>query len=298
MLAIVIALASAAITGWGSVAQQRVASTVPLADGGTVHLIGQLVRRPLWIIAFGANMVGFAAHTLALDLGSLLVVEPVIATTLLFALAFAAIWAHERLPAMVWLAAVMLVGGLALFLDVGSPEGASSGASGIGAVVAGGVIFLAVVLVAWWGYRHAGPARAISLGVASGILFGSQAVFLKGFTIGFGDGLVQDITNWRLYAVIACGVAAFVLQQAAFQAGAITLSLPATVVLPPITAAGVAIFVLGGTVQVDGWHGVAVAGAVVAMLTGLVMIARQAARLEAARSGGSGTGGAAQTAAP
>lgn len=285
MLAILIALASAAITGWGSVAQQRVASSVPLEAGGTIHLISQLVRHPLWLIAVGANMVGFATHTWALDLGGLLVVEPVISTTLLFALAFGAIWSRERLPATIWVATLFLVGGLAAFLRFGNPSTPNSDASDLAWFMASLVIVPIVAVIAWWAYRRTGPARAIALGVASGILFGAQASFLKSFTIAFGDGLMQEITNWRLYAVIICGAGAFVLQQAAFQAGAITLSLPATVVLPPITAAFVAIFVMGGSVEVGGWHGFAVAGAVVAMLAGLVVIARQAARLEGARKG-------------
>lgn len=298
MLAILIALVSAAITGWGSVAQQRVASSVPLEAGGTIHLIGQLVQHPLWLIAFGANMVGFATHTWALDLGNLLVVEPVISTTLLFALAFGAIWSRERLPAAIWVAALFLVGGLAAFLDFGNPSATGDDASNLAWLLMSLVIVPIVAAVAWWAYRRMGPARAIGLGVASGILFGAQAAFLKSFTISFGDGLTQEIDNWRLYAVIACGIGAFVLQQAAFQAGAITLSLPATVVLPPITAAVIAITVLGGSVQVGGWRGFAVAGAVLAMLAGLVVIARQAARLEAAHSDGSGAGAAPQPVSP
>lgn len=298
MLAILIALVSAAITGWGSVAQQRVASSVPLENGGTIHLIGQLVRHPLWLIAFGANMVGFATHTWALDVGSLLVVEPVISTTLLFALAFGAIWSCERLPATIWVAALFLVGGLAAFLDFGNPTDAGDDASNLAWLMASLVIVPIVVLVAWWAYRRTGPARAIALGVASGILFGAQASFLKSFTISFGDGLLQEIGNWRLYAVVTCGIAAFVLQQAAFQAGSITLSLPATVVLPPITASFIAIFVMGGTVDVGGWRGFAVAGAVVAMLAGLVVIARQAARLEAARSADAASGATPQPVSP
>ena len=298
MLAILIALVSAAITGWGSVAQQRVASSVPVEAGGTIHLIGQLVQHPLWLIAFGANMVGFATHTWALDLGNLLVVEPVISTTLLFALAFGAIWSRERLPTAIWVAALFLVGGLAAFLDVGNPSATGTDASDLAWLLMSLVIVPIVAVVAWWSYRRTGPARAIGLGVASGILFGAQAAFLKSFTISFGDGLTQEIDNWRLYAVIACGIGAFVLQQAAFQAGAITLSLPATVVLPPITAAVIAITVLGGSVDVGGWRGFAVAGAVVAMLAGLVVIARQAARLEAARSDGPGAGAAPQPVSP
>ena len=285
MLAILIALASAAITGWGSVAQQRVAASVPLEAGGTIHLIGQLVRHPLWLIAFGANMVGFATHTWALDLGNLLVVEPVVSTTLLFAFAFGTWWSHKRLPTTIWVASVFLVGGLATFLVVGDPSGTGGDATSVRWLVACVVMLPIVAFVAWFAYRRTGPARAIGLGVASGILFGAQASFTKAVTIDMHDGLMQEFTNWKLYAVVLLGITAFVLQQAAFQAGAITLSLPATVVLPPITAAFVAILVLGGAVNVSGLRGLWIGLAVIAMIGGLVVIARAAARME-------GTGGA------
>ena len=225
MLAILIALASAAITGWGSVAQQRVASSVPLEAGGTLHLIGQLVQHPLWLIAFGANMVGFATHTWALDVGNLLVVEPVISTSLLFAFAFGAWWSHKGLPTTIWIASVFLVGGLATFLVVGDPSGTAGDATSLRWLLACMVMLPIVALVAWFAYRRTGPARAIGLGVASGILFGAQASFTKAVTIDLHDGLLSELSNWKLYAVVVLGVMAFVLQQAAFQAGAITLSL-------------------------------------------------------------------------
>ena len=303
MLAILIALASAAITGWGSVAQQRVASSVPLEAGGTLHLIGQLVQHPLWLIAFGANMVGFATHTWALDVGNLLVVEPVISTSLLFAFAFGAWWSHKGLPTTIWIASVFLVGGLATFLVVGDPSGTAGDATSLRWLLACMVMLPIVALVAWFAYRRTGPARAIGLGVASGILFGAQASFTKAVTIDLHDGLLSELSNWKLYAVVVLGVMAFVLQQAAFQASAITLSLPATVVLPPITAAFVAILVLGGTVDISGLRGVWIGLAVIAMIGGLVVIARAAARIEAANGAGgaggsTGTGPAPQAISP
>ena len=72
MTAILLALAAAAVMGWASVAQQHVASSVPVHEGGALHLLLQLLRQPLWLAAFATNLVGFALHSWALDLGSLL----------------------------------------------------------------------------------------------------------------------------------------------------------------------------------------------------------------------------------
>lgn len=282
MLGILIALAASAIAGWASVAQQRVASSVPLEEGSTIHLLGRLVRKPLWLIAFAANMVGFALHAFALDVGSLLIVEPVVSTSLLFALGIGAVWAHDRLPVAVWVAAAFLVGGVALFLVAGDPTDTGLDASSLAWLVAGAVVVPIAAGLAWFAYRRTGPARAFTFGVVAGILFGMQASLTKAVTIDLGDGLRAEMTNWKLYAVLVFGVGAFVMQQTAFQAGSIALSLPATVVLPPITASVIAITVLGGTVNIEGLHGLWIALSVVAMVGGLVAIARaEAARAPA-----------------
>ena len=279
MLGILIALASSVIAGWASVAQQRVASSVPLEEGSTIHLLGQLVQRPLWLIAFAANMVGFALHAVSLDVGNLLTVEPVVSTSLLFALAIGAWWAHDPLPVAVWVAAAFLVGGVALFLLAGDPTDTGLDATSLQWLAAGAVVMPIAVGLAWFAYRRSGPARAFTFGVVAGILFGAQASLTKAVTIDLGAGLTDELTNWKLYAVVILGAGAFIMQQTAFQAGSIALSLPATVVFPPITAAAIAITVLGGSVNVQGMHGVWIAVAVVAMIGGLVVIARaEAAR--------------------
>lgn len=271
---ILIAVAASVIAGWASVAQQRVASSVPVEEGSTLHLLGELVRRPLWLIAFAANMVGFALHAMALDVGNLLTVEPVVSTSLLFALAIGARWAHDRLPVAVWVAAAFLVGGVALFLVAGDPTDSGLDATLRQWLGAGAVVVPISVGLAWFAYRRTGPARAFTFGVVAGILFGAQASLTKAVTIDLGDGIGADLTNWKLYAVVILGVSAFVMQQTAFQAGSIALSLPATVVLPPITAAFIAITVLGGSVDLHGMHGAWIAIAVIAMIGGLVVIAR------------------------
>ena len=282
MLGILIALASAAISGWASVAQQRVASTVPVDEGGTIHLLSRLLRHPLWLIAFAANRVGFATHAWALDLGQLLTVEPVLSTALLFALAIGTWWSHERLPTAVWTAAAFLVGGVALFLLAGDPSSTNVDASPLRWFVAGLVVVPLAVGLAWFAYRRTGPSRAIAFGVTAGVLFGVQSSLTKAVTIDLGAGAIEQLANWKLYAVLLFGVAGFLMQQTAFQAGSITLSLPATVVLPPITASVIALTVLGGSLDISGLRGLWIGLAVVGMVGGLVAIAQiEATRLAA-----------------
>ncbi len=282
MTSILLALAAAAVMGWASVAQQHVASGVPVHEGGAIHLVLQLLRHPLWLAAFGANLIGFALHSWALDLGSLLTVEPVIATTLLFALAIGTWWSHRPLGTRVWVAAALLVGGLAVFLVAGDPSAQDVDAPTL-RWLAAGVVLVPVIAALWWyAHRHRGPARAITFGITAGVAFGVQASLLKASSIDFGSGIADQVDNWKPYAMLAFGVVGFLLQQSAFQAGPISLSLPSTVVIPPIIAAVLSVLVFDSTLNVSGLRGLYIGLAMLAMLGGLIVISRAEARRETA----------------
>lgn len=278
MQSIGIALAAAALGGWASVAQQRVASSVPVEAGGLVHLIGRIARSPLWLAALLATGVGYLLHAWALDLGNLLAVEPVASTALLFALAIGSWWAHRRLPLGVWIPAVLLVAGLATFLVAGDPTGGEQDAPLLRWVVALLIILAIVVALTLYAFRGRGTRRALALGFVSGILYGVVASLTKAVTLDFGSGIADDLTNWKLWLLLVSGAAAFLLQQSAFQSGSIPLVLPAASVMPPITAAAVAILVLDSGLDLDGLRPLWISLAVVAMVGGLVAIARVEAR--------------------
>jgi uncharacterized membrane protein len=278
LLAIGIALGAAALGGWAAVAQQRVASSVPEDAGGFTHLISRIARSPLWLAALVATGAGFLLHAWALDEGNLLAVEPVASTALLFALAIGSWWAHQRLPLGVWGPAILLVVGLAVFLVAGDPTGGETDAPLLRWVVALLVILAIVIVLGVYAFRRRGTRRALPLAFVSGILFGVVASLTKAVTLDFGSGITADLTNWKLWLLVVSGAAAFLIQQSAFQSGSIPLVLPAASVMPPITAAVVAILVLDSSLDLDGLRPLWIGLAVVAMVGGLIAIARVEAR--------------------
>src|SRR5205823_13168937 len=76
---------------------------------------------PMWIIGILADVAGFGLQFVALDRGSLVLVQPLLVSGLLFALPFGAALTHRRLTASEWLGSAATVAGLALFLVVASP---------------------------------------------------------------------------------------------------------------------------------------------------------------------------------
>jgi len=67
-------------------------------DARSSGFIVQLIRNPRWLAALFGNMVGYALQAAALAVGSVLIVQPILVLSLLFALPLSAHLAHQRLP--------------------------------------------------------------------------------------------------------------------------------------------------------------------------------------------------------
>ena len=79
-------LAAAFLFAAGSVLEHRTAGRVKHEETMKFSLLMDLVRRPVWVCAVTLNLVAFVLQLLALRRGSLLVVQPLLVTGLLFAL--------------------------------------------------------------------------------------------------------------------------------------------------------------------------------------------------------------------
>ena len=89
------ALLAALVLGISAVADQRSTKRVK-PHGRVARILLDLVRQPLWLAAIGANIVGFALQVVALALGSLAVVQPLLVCDLVFAVLIARWLAARR----------------------------------------------------------------------------------------------------------------------------------------------------------------------------------------------------------
>ena len=102
VLSVVLAVASALAFAGATVGQQRAAARSSDADARGLRFVGQLLRNPRWIAATLGNAVGYGLQAAALGVGSVVVVEPILVTSLLFALPLSARLAHQRLRSTRW----------------------------------------------------------------------------------------------------------------------------------------------------------------------------------------------------
>ena len=235
LVAALLALLAAFFFALASVLQQRAASTVPDEDALKASLVTRLARQPMWLAGFGLDALGFVTQAVALAFGTLIVVQPLLVTMLLFALPLGARFAGRRLAQADWVWAVVLTAGLAGFLIIGDPSaGLERGDAGRWAVMLVLLYPTVVVLVASAASRR-GAVRALLLGAAAGLCYGITDALTKSVVRGMDDGLGTVIDNWETWFLVITIIAGAFFQQSAYQAGGLRASLPAITGLEPVT---------------------------------------------------------------
>lgn len=274
-IATVLALCAALCVAIGDVIQQRSAQTVTDEPVGHVALFVRLLKDWKWWLGSLVAGAGFAFQAAALGFGSVLLVQALMVTSLLFALPISARFAGRRVTRWQWIWAVLLAGAVAVIVTVGNPtEGQSRAPIEVWTWVLA-TLGPALVLCLVGARMLAGkPAAAVLLGLVSGSLWGLFAVLTKGVVDRLGDGIWAVLKTPELYPWVVVAVAATALEQSAFRAGSLAASLPAVTVSEPMVGSVLGVFVLGETLRPGeaGWFELIVAVGV--MIVATVALAR------------------------
>ncbi len=274
-MTILLALLSSALFGAGVALQQRPASEVPLELAARPGLLIRVAQQPVWVVGVVAEIGGFVLQIIALRHGSLVVVQPLLTTSLLFTIALAARWSESGVRAGEWLAVVGVVVGLALFLVVAHPSEESSGSADASDwIVTGLSIAAGVGLLLWVGLRRSGRPRATALGLAAGLGDAMMAVLTKAFAHSTENGVVAVVTAWIPYALVGAGLVAMLLTQTAYQAGLPKVSLPIITVADPLVSCGIGVALFGEALHLGGMRGPIVVACIALMAACLIVLSR------------------------
>lgn len=275
LLVVLFALCAAVFAAVGIVVRQRATLDVPEEHGVSAVMVATLIRRPLWWAGTAAAVAGFVFQALALDYGSLIVVQPLLVSALLFALPLSARLAHRRVTRAEWAWALLLTVSLAIFVLLAHPRVTEQVAPvrTIAVVVAVcSVVVIGCVAIA---VRRSGWQRAVPLAVAVGLMFGLVAVLTKILMHELDDKTVAQVLATPLpYALVLLGVLATLLQQSAFHAGSLQTSVPTMLVVEPMAAVLLGVFILGETLTANRWEAVLLTAAVVAMTAATIALGR------------------------
>jgi drug/metabolite transporter (DMT)-like permease len=286
---VVLALVAGFLFAIGSVLQQRGTMQEPDAKALSAGFLLRLLRKPIWLLGVVADGAGYVAQAGALGVGKLVVVQPLMVTSVVFALPLGAWLTRQRIGRRDWLGAVAVTVGLAVFMTVANPSGGRTDARLLDWVVAGAAIggVAAALTVAAVG-RSPG-VRATLLGTAAGVLFGFVAALTKSTVDRFDNGFEAVFFDWHIYALAAASLAGFMLVQASLQTGTLAPAIATSMVFETVVGIVVGIVLLGEELHEDTW-GIAVSAVGLALVIGgVVVLARslgaaeeQAAALEPA----------------
>ncbi|MFE3104395.1 DMT family transporter [Nocardia tengchongensis] len=277
LAAVICAFIGAVLFAVSAVAQQRAAADVPEGDA----LVAKLIRNPRWLAGLIGDAGGFAFQVVALALGSVLVVQPILVTALVFALPLAAHYSGRRVTAVMWLQAAALSIALACFLVVGEPtEGVTAAPWDRWVLPLGLVAGVVVASIVVATTVRVPTLQALLLGTAAGLLFGISAALTANVTKLFSASITAGLTSWELYVLAACGILGLYVQQRGYQVGPLSASLPAFTVAEPLGAAFLGMTVLDERLRSGPLGTAFVAASVVVMCVAAVRLSRaQAAPL-------------------
>jgi drug/metabolite transporter (DMT)-like permease len=272
---VAITLIAAMLAGTGFVLQQHAAEQAPQSYFLRLRLITTLLHRPRWLAGVVVMAAGQLLSAWAIGHVPLSLAEPLLTSSLIFALALAIPLSGQRLQAAEVLGAVLLSAGVAA-LSVARTAGppaesfgsvaAWSAAAGIGAVAAG-------FLVA--GLRRAGPQRATLTGIAAGLIFGvSDALTRQAMEILDSHSVLALLTAWPLYSLAAASLAGFWLMESAFSAGPLHTSLPAITAAEPVAGMLLGVVVFGDVIHVSPGMLALQGAGFAAMVLGVILVAR------------------------
>jgi drug/metabolite transporter (DMT)-like permease len=270
---VALALVAAFFFALGLVLQEKAASVQPASAVGAGFLV-RLVRNPVWLLGAGSQMLGFVAQAIALGIGRMVIVQPLLVATIVFALPIARVVTKRVIRGVEWIGALIVAAGLAALLIVSkTAEGREDAPLGLWMVVGGVCIGIAILLFVL--ARGRSPAlRAGLLGTAAGILFGFAAALIKTTVARLDEGLWEVVWDWHVYAMIALSVGAVWLQQAALQTGALSAAVASTMAFDPLSSIPIGIIIFDEQLHETAFGITVSVAALAATLFGLVLLAR------------------------
>jgi drug/metabolite transporter (DMT)-like permease len=285
LLAVILGLLAGFLFAASASLQQRAArqtaaqpTDTPLAGRSVLRplfaLVRRLLRNRLWLTGWLTNLLGFVTQAVALHVGSVALVQPLLVSQLLFALPMATAWARRWPTVMDWVGAAAISGGLVIFLAVRGVA-TLSGEPDRGRVILAGLFTVGLVcaLVVASAGRPA-LVHATLIAIAAGLCFAMTAVLIKLTMADLVErGIPATAVDWPGYALAVCTFTGLVLEQGAFAAGSLPAAVAAMTITNPI--AGYLAGVLAFHVMPPTSPGVlaAIAGSGALLVAGVVALA-------------------------
>lgn len=253
---------------------QRASMAMEIGVGKPKGFLG-LLTNWVWLLGLAAQIGGVVLQGAALDRGRVAIIQPLLVTTVVWALPLGYLLTSQRVTRRHGIGAAIVVAGLAVFASFGDPAAGvddAPTADWVSAFLVLGVVCCGIVLLD----RNGGPgARAATYGTLAGILYGMSAVLMKPVVERLhAEGADDVLGNWQFWFMAVAGVVGFYLQQISLSVGRLATSVATTSVANPIVSVFLGAFVLQESLDKNPpSHAVVAIAALAAALFGAVVIA-------------------------
>jgi drug/metabolite transporter (DMT)-like permease len=275
-----LALIAALLFAVAATLQQKGALTLGVGEVsmGSPKSLLRLAEQRMWLAGSVALLVGYVVQAAALDRGRLAIIQPLLVTTIVFALPLGYFLTSQYVGRREIVGAAVVVLGLALYSIVGDPAGGRDNAPGWEWAIALAVVALTCGALLALGRGATAAVRAAVYGTVAGILFGTSACLVKPTVETLHDGLGEVFAHWEFDAMAGAGIAAFVLQQVSLSTGRLATSVATVAVANPVVSVVIGVTLFEERLSKPTWH-------VVVATTGLALALLGGAAISMAREG-------------
>jgi uncharacterized membrane protein len=296
VLSWVLALAAALLFAVSATLQQAAAraAAVRIADAaasGTVvtrrpwlpvlGMLGRLARDRLWLTGWLLTVTGFLAHSFALHLGSIAVVQAILVVQLMFAVGTGALLRRERPRLRDWWGTALVCAGVILVVMLqGEAAQVVPPRAHVARAIAVTVLGIVIIVIAARGIARP-HLRSALVAIGAGLAFCTTAILIVTVTSDLSRFGLQGLLSWPLPALVLSAIVGSLLVQDSFAAGSLPMALTAMTVTDPI-ASGIAGLLLFDAAVPSPPALVGLAGAGVLIAIGARMVSYSASRVTAA----------------
>jgi drug/metabolite transporter (DMT)-like permease len=271
----ILAIVAAFFFALAATLQQKGALGMGEVSLGSPKSLLALAKQTWWLLGTIALLGGYAFQAVALANGRLAVIQPLLVTTIVFALPLGFFLTNQAINRREVLGALVVVAGLVIFTVVGDAADGNDNAPANQwalAVLGFGAVAVALIVL---GNKGSVVRKAGLYGACAGVLYGLSASLCKPTVEILGDdGISAVLTSWEAYAFAVTGILAFIVQQVSLATGKLATSVATVSVCNPLVSIVIGTLLLDERLADPTWHkvvaycglGVALFGAVVISL--------------------------------
>jgi drug/metabolite transporter (DMT)-like permease len=273
-VAAVLALLAAASFALAATLWQKAAGSLTDVSFRNPRSLVALLTRWVWLLGLVAQLVGVGLQAAALDRGRVSIIQPLLVTTVIWALPLGYFLTHQSVGSREIFGAAIIVVGLALFASFGDPAAGVDNAPGADWVAAVLVIGTACAALLLFANRGGLSTRAALLGTVAGMLYGLSATLMKPVVENWHtEGLGEVIASLEFWVWASAGIVGFLFQQLSLSTGRLVPSVATVSVANPVVSVILGALVLQERLDKHPpWHAVMAIGALCLALFGAVVI--------------------------